>query len=226
MADELTIKVSAKLDESSVSGIQSQLDGLSKNNKNKIQIQVDNRAVTDSIKSIQNSLNQLTSKPYRIELQIDQSIISNINSITNSLNQAVNNVQRSMGQQLSNIRTSHVSGNYTGVSKVIQRGKVDEINGFEATSEIEKRNLALGETLTIYKELKKEEDDEIGRMEETSRQYETNYELQAKAAAKAHEQAIQEEAKYRAYIEKENAKAQKEQEALARQQQQQQAKVQ
>ena len=226
MADELTIKVSAKLDESSVSGIQSQLDGLSKNNKNKIQIQVDNRAVTDSIKSIQNSLNQLTSKPYRIELQIDQSIIRNINSITNSLNQAVNNVQRSMGQQLSNIRTSPVSGNYTGVSKVIQRGKVDEINGFEATSEIEKRNLALGETLTIYKELKKEEDDEIGRMEETSRQYETNYELQAKAAAKSHEQAIQEEAKYRAYIEKENAKAQKEQEALARQQQQQQAKVQ
>lgn len=226
MADELTIKVSAKLDESSVSGIQSQLNGLSKNNKNKIQIQVDNRAVTDSIKSIQNSLNQLTSKPYRIELQIDQSIISNINNITNSLNQAVNNVQRSMGQQLSNIRTSPVSGNYTGVSKVIQRGKVDEINGFEATSEIEKRNLALGETLTIYKELKKEEDDEIGRMEETSRQYETNYELQAKAAAKAHEQAIQEEARYRTYIEKENAKAQKEQEALARQQQQQQVKVQ
>jgi hypothetical protein len=142
------------------------------------------------------------------------------------LNQTVNNVQRSIGQQLSNINTSPINGNYTGVSKVIQRGKVNELTGFEATSEIEKRNLALGETLTIYKELKKEQDEEIGRMEETSRQYETNYELQAKAAAKAHEQAIQEEARYRTYVDKENAKAQKEQEALTRQQQQQQAKVQ
>lgn len=200
MADELTIKVSAKLDEGSVSGIQSQLDGLSKNNKNKIQIQVDDRVVTDSIKSIQNSLNQLTSKPYRIELQIDQSIINNINSITNSLNQAVNNVQRSVGQQLSNIRTSPVSGNYTGISKVIQKGKVNELTGFEATSEIEKRNLALGETLTIYKELKKEQDEEIGRMEEVSRQYETNYELQAKAQEKAALDLQKQQEKIQGYI--------------------------
>ena len=75
-------------------------------------------------------------------------------------------------------------GGFVGTSKLIERGSVDEWGAFIKTGEVEKTNLALGETVTIYREL----NEETQEFDETSRQYETNYEAQAKAAEKAAEE--------------------------------------
>lgn len=75
-------------------------------------------------------------------------------------------------------------GGFVGTSKLIERGSVDEWGAFVKTGEVEKTNLALGETVTIYREL----NEETQEFDETSRQYETNYEAQAKAAGKAAEE--------------------------------------
>lgn len=225
MADDLSITLKVDLDEGSLSGVQDKINGITKEKDNKIKLKLDTN-INKQISNLKSQLNDISGKVYPIKFQIDTSTINSIQNLTNSLNQAFVNVQRNIGQIGNSLNVGNISGGYTGTSKLIQRGKIDELGQFEATSEIEKQNLALGERLTIFRELKKEQDEEIGRMEETSRQYETNYEEQAKAAKQAYDQQIKEEAKYRTYVEKENEKALKEQNKIQEQQKREEEKAQ
>lgn len=220
MADELTIKVSAKLDEGSVSAIQSQLDSIGKNKKDGIKLQLD-KTITTQINTLKKNLEQMSSRVYPIKIQIDQTAISNIQNLTDSLNKAVANVQNSVNRSIANQAGGNAvgSGHYTGMTSY----SVTKVNGANV-KEVEKYNDALGEQRTIIRDLQSEEQKETKILT-------TNYE----AKAKAREKAAKEEQKYqddmtKLFIQarqkqaKEEAKAEKEARDYERKEQQKEEK--
>ena len=210
MADELTIKVKAKLDEGSVSEMQTQLDNIGKNKKDGIKLQLD-KSINTQINNLKKNLNQLSNKVYPIKIQIDQNAISNIQNLTDSLNKAIANVQNNISRSSANQAVGNIAGNghYTGMTSY----SVTRVDGTDV-KEVEKYNDALGEQRTIIRDLQSEQQKETEIVT-------TNYEAKAKAREKAAKdeqkyqddmtklfvQARQKQAKEEARTEKEEQKA-------------------
>lgn len=134
---------------------------------------------TQSDAKIKSYIESIKKQLSNIPIGIQPSTSSNVNGSRTSAGQNVQTTVSAQGSQAA----AQIPKGYTGTTKIIQTGKMDEFEGFKAESEVEKVNLALGEQLTIYRQLNKETEE----LEETSRSYESNFEAQEKAREKARE---------------------------------------
>lgn len=147
MAEDLVLGLKAELDEGSLSEIQGKIDKIKNGKENKITFKIDNE-VNTQITNLQKSLDAISKKPYRIDIQIDRALLGNIQNLAGEIGQALSG---SIEQQVGNINNAFQAIERTALQGLASR-TLTFVDG-EQVKQTEKFNESLGRTTTIIDDL-------------------------------------------------------------------------
>ena len=86
MAEDLVLGLKAELDEGSLSEIQGKIDKIKNGKENKITFKIDNE-VNTQISNLQKSLDAISKKPYKIDIQVNHSALNDLKNISSTIEQ-------------------------------------------------------------------------------------------------------------------------------------------